>query len=232
VSKDALVACNGHDGAGSAKRYALRDDIAAPSPSLFVDAIELAKLRLAKPKSAKKNETAPQASNAFSAAGLATALVNGKKHDQLFKSAIDAAASRGKLPPEVAWVLINGERHYFLWSDAHRGAAAPHDPTPRPALAPKTPPHAPSTFAAEFDSAFDRVKKQTPPHTPITLLALRNAMPQYDRTTFDAGLRELRLANKFTLNSHEGGSALLGDAELDAGIQEGSSKLVYISRKS
>jgi hypothetical protein len=86
-------------------------------------------------------------------------------------------------------------------------------------------------FAAHFDTAFARLDGQMGQRNFLKLSDLRHALPQFSREAFDAGLHELRLKNRYTLDSAQGGTVRLTDDERAAGIQEGSSLLVYISRK-
>jgi hypothetical protein len=51
-----------------------------------------------------------------------------------------------------------------------------------------------------------------------------------ERTTFDAGLEELRRAGRYTLSGAEGRHGV-SDAERDAGICEVGTLLLYVSRK-
>src|SRR5262249_42119566 len=87
-------------------------------------------------------------------------------------------------------------------------------------------------FAAAFRAAFQRLDRENRSPNFVRLLDLRRALPQFERATFDAGLRQLRLHDEFTLSGHEGRHGPLLDEEREAGIREVGSLLVYVSRRS
>jgi hypothetical protein len=60
---------------------------------------------------------------------------------------------------------------------------------------------------------------------------LRRELEEYSREAFDAGLRALRVTDRYAMESAHGGAVRLTDEELRAGIREGSSLLIYVSRK-
>ncbi len=84
-------------------------------------------------------------------------------------------------------------------------------------------------FAASFTAAFDRIDRERGSHNFVSLVLLRQAVPA-DRAAFDAGLRELRVAGRFTLSGAEGRHGLTAE-EQAAGIREDGSLLLYASRK-
>ncbi len=87
------------------------------------------------------------------------------------------------------------------------------------------------SFAQAFHDAFETLDKQSGRRNFIKVHLLRQALPQFSREQFDAGLKQLRLANRYTMDSIFGASGSLTEAERAAGIQEGQSVLVYVSRK-
>jgi hypothetical protein len=86
-------------------------------------------------------------------------------------------------------------------------------------------------FAGEFARAFERLDRASGNNNYVLLHDLRRALPDIDRTEFDSRLKELRLAKLFTLDSPDGRHVRLTPEQLDAGIREGSSNLVYVARK-
>jgi hypothetical protein len=86
-------------------------------------------------------------------------------------------------------------------------------------------------FAGEFARAFERLDRASGNKNYVLLHDLRRALPDIDRTEFDNRLKELRLAKVFTLDSPDGRHVRLTPEQLDAGIREGSSNLVYVARK-
>jgi transcriptional regulator with XRE-family HTH domain len=87
-------------------------------------------------------------------------------------------------------------------------------------------------FAALFATAFDRLDDAAGAHNFTSLVELRQALTEYrvDRSTFDAGLAELRRAGLYTLAGAEGRHGVT-DEEMDAGILEDGSLLLYVSRR-
>ena len=105
--------------------------------------------------------------------------------------------------------------------------AVPHEPEvvrPIPTLSDGT------TFAEAFDHAFARLDASDGGYNCVKLLHLRQALPQYGRAEFDAGLHTLRLARRYSLMPSEGNGISLSDQEHDAGIQEAGSRLVYCKK--
>jgi hypothetical protein len=86
-------------------------------------------------------------------------------------------------------------------------------------------------FARDFAREFDRLDRATGSNNYVLLHDLRRALPEIDRTEFDNRLKELRLAKLFTLDSSDGQRVRLTPEQLDAGIREGSSNLVYVARR-
>jgi hypothetical protein len=178
-----------------------------------------------------------------------------------FQTAIKRGIEQRSLPPEVAWVKIGGPTLFLteaLQTTSGRppigadGVASPtsHDnrepaqAEPRREPSVSTPSGGPprgidesatveaGDFAAAFRAAFDRLDRENRSTNFVRLLDLRRTLLQFDRTQFDAGLRRLRLADEFTLDSHEGRHGPLTDEEREAGVREAGSLLVYVSRRS
>jgi hypothetical protein len=89
----------------------------------------------------------------------------------------------------------------------------------------------PDSFAREFAREFERLDRASGNNNYVLLHDLRRALPDVDRAEFDSRLRELRLAKLFTLDSPDGRHVRLTPEQLDAGIREGSSNLVYVARR-
>lgn len=86
-------------------------------------------------------------------------------------------------------------------------------------------------FARDFAREFERLDRATGSNNYVLLHDLRRALPDVDRSEFDRRLKELRLAKLFTLDSPDGRHVRLTPEQLDAGIREGSSNLVYVARR-
>lgn len=163
-----------------------------------------------------------------------------KKLQKPFKEAIKRGMDHRDLPPEIG-CLKNGPSELLFHLDAVQtsakrafsesdGRGAPALSTsPAPRINDATP--APD-FAAAFRAAFDRLDRQNRSTNFVRLLDLRRELPAFDRERFDAGLRQLRIADEFTLDSHEGRHGPLTEGEREAGVREGGSLLVYVSRRS
>ncbi len=154
-----------------------------------------------------------------------------------FQQAVEQQMQQGTLPPGVGWLLIRSAKKLFLLSDVHQGR-----PGALPASAPtsqdgtgETPPPSISAsplldFARAFDEVFGRLDRQAGGYNFVSLVELRPAVP-CERTAFDAGLREPRLAGRYTLSAAEGRHGLTAD-ERQAGINEDGTLLLFVSRKA
>lgn len=178
-----------------------------------------------------------------------------------FQAAIERGIERHSLPPEVAWVKIGGPTLFLtdalqsasgspvveadgLASPILRSEREPTRAEPRRELPVSTQAGGPSRgtsepapaeaqdFAAAFRAAFNRLDREHRSTNFVRLLDLRQALRHFDREQFDAGLRQLRLVDEFTLDSHEGRHGPLTDEEREAGVREAGSLLVYVSRRS
>lgn len=85
-------------------------------------------------------------------------------------------------------------------------------------------------FEREFEREYSREARRRGADL-VTLAHMRRALPQYDRATFDAGLRELRRSGRFDLDTHEGRHGSISDAERAAGITELGRRYVYVARR-
>jgi hypothetical protein len=145
---------------------------------------------------------------------------------QPFESAVRRKMSEGSLPPSVGCLRIKKKPHLFLLADVAALAARPASVVPKPAAA--SPPPA-GDFAPLFAEAFDRLDRQSGGHNFVSLVDLRKAIP-WERYVFDAELRKLRLAGLYTLSGAEGRHGL-GALEQQAGILEGGTLLLFVSRR-
>jgi hypothetical protein len=237
-----LVVCYS-DGGAKAKSYALRADIERADPVLLVKALTRTKQHPpAKPK--KGVATTSRPSTAFKADELARAIVVGKVDQAKFAAHLESAADEGRLDERICWVRVSGARVFFLRADlgaegsevadVETPAAPPS--APRASVAPMAPhlpsaaPHSPD-FAADFDAAFARADAHDGAANFVKLATARRELAQYSREAFDAGLQELRRAKRYSLESSDGVAVRLSDEERAAGIPEGASLLVYVSRR-
>ena len=85
-----------------------------------------------------------------------------------------------------------------------------------------------TTFAADFTAAFTRLDSG---FNYVLLADLRVALPQYDRQSFDNGLNDLRRAWLYSLDAADGRHVRLSKEQIDAGIRESGSMLVYCARR-
>ena len=86
-------------------------------------------------------------------------------------------------------------------------------------------------FAQAFREAFEQLNRRNGWTNLVKLVELRVGICFLGRSEFDAGLRGLRVAGEFSLESHEGRHESLTLDERDAGIREAGSLLVYASRR-
>jgi hypothetical protein len=110
--------------------------------------------------------------------------------------------------------------------------AAVAAPSPAPDPQPGKKPFSHEDFARDFEAAFHKIDRKNRSTNFVRAVDMRNAMPHLTPEEFNAGLRQLRLDDHFTMNSHEGRHGPLTPEEKAAGISEAGSLLTYISRRS
>jgi hypothetical protein len=163
---------------------------------------------------------------AFAPAGLKTKVAAALRQPFVDACALHVAA--GTLPPAVGWMWIGKKQYLFLLKDVHptpTGPISPPPSPPEPQLA-----AAPVDFEPAFDAAFQRLDRGRGGHNFVSLVDLRQAV-QAGREAFDAGLRRLRIAGRYTLSAAEGRHGTTPE-ERAAGITEDGALLLYVSRKS
>lgn len=158
------------------------------------------------------------------------------KAGEVLRAVLEGLLGAGRVPPNVGVVEIRGRSYLFRLermrageaseairrSEALRSTKAGSKDAAETARA--------SDFAAAFDAAFDRLDAEGRNLNFVKLSDLRGALPEYDRETFDAELRSLRLAGRYELNAAEGSHRRLSDADRAAGIIEAGTRLVYCQR--
>jgi len=218
----------------------LRADLACSDAVIMTKAIALAKQeRPPKPKRGSAIARVP--SNAFTAKDLAVAIIIDKSDQSRFIEAIELAVERRQLCESISWLSVAGQRVYFLREDISASdGESNHSPAGATAgeAVPKTDAlHAtrstrlPSDFAAAFNTAFEKANLANGGLNFVKLSSLRDSLAHLSRDVFDAGLRDLRLRKLYSLESSDGASVRLTAEERAAGIKEGSSLFVYVSRR-
>jgi hypothetical protein len=153
---------------------------------------------------------------------------------QPFLEAVNRRIERGSLPATMGWLWAGKKKRVFFLEDVHRGQLPEdHIPgsTPAPAvMQPELSVEVPTDFAQTFDAAFTRIDRQNGAHNFVNLVELRRQM-RLGRQSFDAELRKLRLAGRYTLSAAEGRHGASPE-EREAGIVEDGSLLLYVSRKA
>ncbi len=150
------------------------------------------------------------------------------EHFPIFREAINRRIDADTLPPTIGWMWIGKKKQLFFTEDVHRGRqggapiAAPSQPSP--------PSEPPADFARAFDEAFHQINRQKGAHNFVNLVDLRRALPMAPEA-FDAALRKLRVAGRYTLSAAEGRHGVTPE-ERQAGIVEDGSLLLYVSRKN
>jgi len=154
---------------------------------------------------------------------------------KMVSSALDPEAASNDSPGQVAWVLSDGKALFFLLENVRPGfqerthAKDGHVSTPRAIV--EEPQDSDRDFAQAFREAFEQLNRRNGWTNLVKLVELRQALTSFGRSEFDAGLRGLRVAGEFSLESHEGRHESLTLDERDAGIREAGSLLVYASRR-
>jgi len=146
---------------------------------------------------------------------------------QRFEDAVRRRIEVRSLPAAVGCLAQGkGKQLLFLMRDVSTGAS-PRSPDSRPAAPAPAP--AAVDFARAFEDAFRRLEQQARMPNFVSLVDLRRTLA-CDRARFDAGLRQLRLAGRYTLSAAEGRHGLRPE-EQEAGIVEDGALLLYVSRK-
>jgi hypothetical protein len=186
----------------------------------------------------------------FTPSGLQGELSSTKGVNKQFKQSLDKRIDSGTLPSTIGWLPKGATRFLFRIADIQASIplvnaadssckpTANGDDTQNTAneanSTPDSPPRLPNQtadFAALFEETFTRLDRESGCQNFLKLHALRRALPQFDRQAFDLGLRELRLAGRFALDSSDGNVVSLSTEEREAGIREAGSLLVYCSRR-
>ncbi len=149
--------------------------------------------------------------------------------------ALDAGSRQHTLPGDVGWVVVKSNPLFFLIDNLQAGCqtqgkvADGH--VPALSIAAKSPLTPLRDFTQAFREAFEQLDQHNGWTNLVKLVELRQALTSFGRSEFDAGLRGLRVAGEFSLESHEGRHESLTIDERDAGIHEAGSLLVYASRR-
>jgi hypothetical protein len=179
--------------------------------------------------------------HAHTVAQLAAKLTG--KLQQRFKLVVGRQVEASQLPPQVGWVSDRRPKLFLIedlqpQSLRHRLQGAVAGPPAGAAVPPLAEPRGEISeiaaggpdFAARLQAAFDELDRRKGSHNFVSLVDLRRAMPDVGREQFDAGLRQLRLAGRFTLSAAESVHGIQPD-QRDAGIEEAGTLLLYLSRK-
>lgn len=154
--------------------------------------------------------------------------------------AVKDAAARLSLPHGIGWVSFKGEPLFFLTANLQPASARPGAPVHEQASASRQgepgpaasgDPFSPRDFAQAFRAAFEILDRRNGSTNFVKLADLRQALEDFSREEFDAGLRKLRIEGRFSLDSHEGLHGSLSHEEREAGVREAGSLLVYASRR-
>ncbi len=150
---------------------------------------------------------------------------------QLMESALCRKVQARSLPPTLGCLLQKKKPVFFLICDVRGGTAGPGeastacDGAPQPAAAADR-----ADFAQLFDDAFRRLEANQRTGNYVSLKDLRAALPAFDRVTFDAELRKLREARRYTLSAAEGRQGITRE-EQEAGVVEDGALLLHVSRR-
>ncbi|WP_437973225.1 hypothetical protein WMF11_30410 [Sorangium sp. So ce295] len=87
------------------------------------------------------------------------------------------------------------------------------------------------SFVDRFDAAFSSLDRASGRLNYVTLHALRAALPDVPRDTFDTELAALRRQRRYSLDPSDGRHHQMAEAERDAGIMEAGNLLVYVARR-
>lgn len=140
------------------------------------------------------------------------------------RRAIERSQRGAGLPPGFGAVWRNNAFLVFPLADLAAAPATGHETTAQDDRG--------SSFADDFDRAFDALNQAQRNLNFVKLGDLRRALSAYDREAFDRGLRALRLDERYDLVASEGTHGSLSDEDRQAGIVEAGARLVYCQRIS
>ncbi len=159
---------------------------------------------------------------------------------QRLEQAVKEGVARMSLPRGVGWIS-KGEPLLFLVENVKPAGSWPaaqtdgHGPSTHRHTALVGPtsgePDASPEFVEAFRSAFEALDHRNGSTNFVKLSDLRQALSDFSREEFDAGLRRLRMEGVFSLDSHEGLHGSLTNDEREAAVREAGSLLVYASRR-
>jgi len=169
--------------------------------------------------------------HAFSVAEL-KGWLSGKLLKDSFSMAVNRQMDVGALPNGIGWLHINA-RKLFLVDDLHlpskrvsQGAATSVESAPSPASSASgsLPRSSASTadFAARFDEVFAHMDRHNGSYNFVWLTDLRDGLPEFSRSQFDAGLKELRRARQYQLNAGESRFGLTPQQQAAAILEDGT----------
>jgi hypothetical protein len=136
-------------------------------------------------------------------------------------------------PPPRKMVQTSAAHAYgaaLVSDDPRQIPLAPAKAAPKPSAAKSAPSKV--SFAQRFDAAFTKLDRAAGGHNYVTLLALREALADIPRQTFDAELNDLRRARLYALDPSEGRHRQVSEAVREAGIMESGRVLVYVARRT
>jgi hypothetical protein len=125
----------------------------------------------------------------------------------------------------------NGRPFFFLISDVLPVVLRKVDEKPPAHRSDGNGAHQQSPFPEVFAEAFNEIDQQTGRRNYVLLHDLRQRLAAIPRPDFDAGLNELRRSQKYSLDSADGRHIRLTPEQIDAGIREAGSVLVYVARR-
>ncbi len=178
-------------------------------------------------------------SHAFTAAQLKKKLAG--KVQKPFQQRLNETLETDQLPAGMGWLWLNNTRYLFSHEDVHpvRVVAPPSPSATKSASvhgeasstrAPAAADVGGKAFLAQFAKIFERLDRKNGSFNSVNLFELRQALPNFSRDQFDAGLRQLREEGCFSLSASESSEGTSSE-ELKAGIHEGGTVLVHVSKR-
>jgi antitoxin component of MazEF toxin-antitoxin module len=119
------------------------------------------------------------------------------------------------------------EKHGLEESVVKRIMGDEEDAAPKPASKPQQEATG-GSFSSDFDKAYSAL--DTKGRGMIPIHALRSALPHYTNEQFNKEVRKLREEGKLSADSSEGDTVAFTDAQRAAGITEGGTRFMYLSK--
>ncbi|MCR9116759.1 MAG: hypothetical protein NXI22_07385 [bacterium] len=152
-----------------------------------------------------------------------------------FRTSLQRRIEEDELPADIACLWVKGAVRLFFLQDVFPASVSKRLYWSEPADDLNAEPSVESIarqqeFETAFNTAFEKLNRQSGGHNFVSLVDLRAALVDFDRKRFDAGLLRMRFEGRYSLSSTQSRHGIRG-VEREAAIQEEGSMLLHVSRR-